>query len=51
MRVELHQQFGLVGDPRAVRRIMESLKPDFEQLVRRALDKLASDRRRTAYAQ
>ncbi|WP_346667513.1 phage tail tape measure protein [uncultured Desulfovibrio sp.] len=51
MHVELHQQFGLVGDPRAVRRIMESLKPDFEQLVRRALDKLASDRRRTAYAQ
>ncbi|HJA75417.1 MAG TPA: phage tail tape measure protein [Candidatus Desulfovibrio gallistercoris] len=51
MRVELHQQFGLVGDPRAVRQIMESLKPDFEQLVRRALDKLASDRRRTAYAQ
>ena len=51
LHVELHQQFGLVGDPRAVRRIMESLKPDFEQLVRRALDKLASDRRRTAYAQ
>lgn len=51
MHVELHQQFGLVGDPRAVRQIMVSLKPDFEQLVRRALDKLASDRRRTAYAQ
>lgn len=51
MHVELHQQFGLVGDPRAVRQIMESLKPDFEQLIRRALDKLASDRRRTAYAQ
>ena len=51
LHVELHQQFGLVGDPRAVRQIMEHLKPDFEQLVRRALDKLASDRRRTAYAQ
>lgn len=51
LHVELHQQFGLVGDPRAVRQIMESLKPDFEQLVRLALDKLASDRRRTAYAQ
>lgn len=51
LHVEVRQQFGLVGDPRAVRQIMESLKPDFEQLVRRALDKLASDRRRTAYAQ
>ncbi len=49
--VDLTQNFSLLGDPAAVRKVMEQLKPDFEALVRRALEKLQSDRRRTAYAQ
>ena len=49
--VDLTQNFSLMSsDPRAVRRVLESIKPDMEALIRRALDKIASDRRRTAYA-
>ena len=49
--VDLTQNFSLMSsDPRAVRRVLESIKPDMETLIRRALDKIASDRRRTAYA-
>ena len=49
--VDLVQNFSLMSsDPRAVRRVLESIKPDMEALIRRALDKIASDRRRTAYA-
>ena len=49
--VDLTQNFTLMSsDPRAVRRVLESIKPDMEALIRRALDKIASDRRRTAYA-
>ena len=49
--VDLTQHFSLMSsDPRAVRRVLESIKPDMEALIRRALDKIASDRRRTAYA-
>lgn len=50
--VDLTQHFELMGqDTGAIRKVMESLKPDFEALVRRALEKIQSDRRRTAYAQ
>lgn len=50
--VDLKQQFDLItSDAAAVRKIMESIKPDMEALVRRALEKLQSDKRRTAYAQ
>lgn len=50
--VDLTQHFDLIaGDARAVRKVLESIKPDMEALVRRALEKLQSDRRRTAYAQ
>ena len=49
--VDLTQNFSLMSsDPRSVRRVLESIKPDMEALIRRALDKIASDRRRTAYA-
>lgn len=49
--VDLTQNFSLMSsDPRAVRRVLESIKPDMEALIRRALDKIDSDRRRTAYA-
>ena len=44
-------EFSLMSDcGGAVRRVLESIKPDMEALIRRALDKIASDRRRTAYA-
>ncbi|MDE7372081.1 MAG: hypothetical protein K2N07_10175, partial [Desulfovibrio sp.] len=50
--VDLTQHFDLIADDaRAVRKVLESIKPDMEALVRRALEKLQSDRRRTAYAQ
>ena len=50
--VDLTQNFDLIAeDARAVRKVLESIKPDMEALVRRALEKLQSDRRRTAYAQ
>ena len=50
--VDLTQNFDLIADDaRAVRKVLESIKPDMEALVRRALEKLQSDRRRTAYAQ
>ena len=50
--IDLTQNFDLISDdPRAVRKILESLKPDMEALVRRALARMQSDRRRTAYAQ
>lgn len=50
--VDLKQDFNLIaGDARAVRKVLESIKPDMEALVRRALEKLQSDRRRTSYAQ
>lgn len=50
--VDLTQHFDLIaGDARAVRKVLESIKPDMEALVRRALEKLQSDRSRTAYAQ
>lgn len=52
IQIELSQQFDLIAqDASAVRKVMESLKPDFEALVRRALNKINSDKRRTAYAQ
>lgn len=52
IQIELSQQFDLIAqDAAVVRKVMESLKPDFEALVRRSLEKLQSDRRRTAYAQ
>ena len=51
VQVDLTQNFSLMSsDPRAVRQVLESIKPDMEALIRRALDKIASDRRRTAYA-
>ena len=51
IHIYLTQNFSLMSsDPRAVRRVLESIKPDMEALIRRALDKIASDRRRTAYA-
>ncbi len=50
--IDLTQNFDLITqDAAAVRKVMESLKPDFEALVRRALDKMQSDKRRTAYGQ
>ncbi|MDE6735578.1 MAG: phage tail tape measure protein [Desulfovibrio sp.] len=50
--VDLTQHFDLIADDaRAVRKVLETIKPDMEALVRRALEKLQSDRRRTAYAQ
>lgn len=52
VQVAVSQKFDILSsDPRAVRKLMDSLKPDFENLVRRALEKLESNRRRTAYAQ
>lgn len=52
MQIAVSQKFDILSsDPRAVRKLMDSLKPDFENLVRRALEKLESNRRRTAYAQ
>lgn len=51
-QIDLTQNFDLITqDAAAVRKVMESLKPDFEALVSHALEKLQSDRRRTAYAQ
>ena len=50
--IDLTQNFELISDnPAAVRKVMDSLKPDFEALVRKALAKISSDRTRTAYAQ
>lgn len=50
--VEVNQDFGIMAqDPRAVRAVLTSIKPDVEALVRGALEKIASDKRRTAYAQ
>lgn len=50
--VDLKQQFDLItSDAAAARKILDSIKPDMEALVRRALEKMQSDRRRTAYAQ
>lgn len=52
LTIELNQNFDIMSsDPAAFRKVMESLKPDFERLVRMALEKMQSDRRRTAYAQ
>ncbi len=52
MQIAVSQKFDILSsDPRAVRKLMDSLKPDFEALVRRALEQLESNRRRTAYAQ
>lgn len=52
IQVDLTQNFDLIsGDAAAMRKVMESLKPDFEALVRKALAKMQSDHTRTAYAQ
>lgn len=52
INIDLKQNFELMSsDPGQLRRVMESLKPDFEALVRRALEKIDSDRRRTAFSQ
>lgn len=50
--ISFTQNFDVMSsDPAAFKKVMETLKPDFEALVKRALDKISSDRRRTAYAQ
>ena len=52
LTIELNQNFDIMAsDPAAFRKVMESLKPDFERLVRMALEKMQSDKRRTAFAQ
>lgn len=52
INVDLRQQFDLIAqDAAAVKKVLESIRPDMEALVRRALEKLQSDKRRTAYAQ
>ena len=50
--IDLTQNFDLITqDAAAARKVLEAVKPEMEALIRRALAKIASDKRRTAYAQ
>lgn len=50
--IDLTQNFDLITqDASAVRKVLEAIRPDMEALIRRALEKISSDRRRTSYAQ
>ncbi len=52
INIDLKQNFELLTqDAGTARRILEAIKPDMEALVRRAMEKISSDKRRTAYAQ
>lgn len=52
INIDFTQNFDLMAqDPSALRKVLENLKPDFEALVRKALAQIASDKRRTSYAQ
>lgn len=52
LTIDLTQNFDLISqDPASVRKVLETLKPEFEALVKKALEKISSDKRRTAYAQ
>lgn len=50
--IDLTQNFDLITqDAAAARKVLEAIRPDMEALIRRALEKIRSDKRRTAYAQ
>ncbi len=50
--IDLTQNFDLITqDAAAARKVLEAIRPDMEALIRRALEKISSDRRRTSYAQ
>ena len=52
IKIDLKQTFDLITtDSVAVKKVLASIKPDMEALVRRALETLELDRRRTQYAQ
>ena len=52
LNIDLKQYFDVISaDGSAVKKVLTSIKPDIEALIRRALEKLAADRRRTHYAQ
>mgnify|MGYP001368892508 FL=1 len=52
LNIDLKQYFDVISaDGPAVKKVLTSIKPDIEALIRRALEKLAADRRRTHYAQ
>lgn len=52
LNINLKQYFDVIAtDGAAVKKVLSSIKPDIEALIRRALEKMAEDRRRTQYAQ
>ena len=52
LTIDVTQNFDILSsDPRAAKKLLESIRPDMEALIRRALARLESNQRRTVYAQ
>ena len=52
LTIDVTQNFDILSsDPQAARKLLESIRPDMEGLIRRALARLESNQRRTIYAQ
>lgn len=52
LTINVSQEFDILSsDPRAAQKLLESIRPDMEALIRRALARLDSNQRRTVYAQ